>query len=171
MENGYQGSINPSDVATLSLLGRGGYGGGYGYGGGSGHGNFGFDGSVVNANVEANRVMNAQGQDCISQQISDNADRNRDTVSLIQSQGSTNRIIDSILASERVNTASFNTIEREMAANARAAAECCCELKAGQAQILANQECTTRVADAVASAQQNAKLDILLADNGGHGRG
>ena len=185
MENGYSGSINPSDVATLSLLGRG-YGGGYGYGGGGGYGGghgreFANDGSNA-VRINSNRHLNTQGQDFISQQISDNADRNRDTVNLIQTQGSTNRIIDSILSSERVNTASFNTIEREMNTNAREAAKCCCAAQllavqnqaktdAGLAQILANQACDTRVDAATANAAQNAKLDVLLSERGGHGRG
>ena len=177
MENN---SINPSEVATLSLLG----GGGYGYGGGrGGYGReFANDGSNA-VRIEAHGRSNDKGQDYLSQKIDDNADRNRDISGAIQANVSFERITDKLNDITRFFTAEQNAISREMSANAREAAKCCCAAQllavqnqaktdAGLATILANQACDTRVSDAVANAAQNAKLDALLADNGGHhGRG
>lgn len=168
MENN---SINPSEVATLSLLGGGGYGyGGRGHYGGREYAN---DGSNA-VRIEAHGRDNSKGQDFLSQQISDNADRNRDIASSQQSDNHFNGILDKINDQSRFFTSEINLITREQAANAREAAKCCCEAKvlavqnqaktdAGMAQILANQACDVRVSDAVANATQNAKLDALLA--------
>lgn len=189
MENG---SINPSEVATLSLLGGG---GGYGYGGrgGYGHGReFANDSSNAVRIRGAERLASAE-HDAISQQSSDNADRNRD---LARQQADNAQFIanrdfqtqigfqlsNQVARGEDNQNANFNSLSREMAANAREAAKCCCEAKllaatnqaktdAGIAALLANQECTTKVADAVANATQNAKLDILLAERSHGGNG
>jgi len=175
MDTGYSGSINPNDVATLSLLGRGGYG--YG-GGGYGHG---FANDSSNAiRIGSSEKLAAQAHNALSQQISDNADRNRDITSQGALIASFTNLGDKINDQSRFFSAEVNSLQREIAANARAAAECCCETKllaaqnqaktdAGLASVLANQVCDTRVADAVANATQNAKLDALLADQGrGH---
>lgn len=169
MENN---SINPSEVATLSLLGGG---GGYGYGGGrGGYGReFANDGSNA-VRIEAHGRSNDKGQDFLSQQISDNADRNRDSANVSSNTASFNRMADKINDQSRFFTSEINLITREQAANAREAAKCCCEAQilavqnqaktdAGMAQILANQAGDVRVSDAVANAVQNAKLDALLA--------
>lgn len=189
MSDSYAGSINPGDVATLSLLGRGGMGG-YGYGGGYGGGRE-FANDASNAvRIDSSEKLLAQGHDSLSQQISDNADRNRDITSLNQNNANAlaNRdfqtqigtlLTQQIARGEDNINANFNTLSREVAATAREAAKCCCEAKllaatnqaktdAGIASLLANQDCVTKVADAVANATQNAKLDILLADNGGY---
>lgn len=189
MENN---SINPSEVATLSLLG-----GGYGYGG-RGHG--GYSGQFANdgsnaVRINRNEKLTTQGHDFLSQQISDNADRNRDTLQTLQTNTQFDRVSDKLSdqtdffnnAIARVADATAvgqAEIIREMNAQAREAAKCCCEAKvlavqnqaktdAGLATILANQSADTRVSDAVANAAQNAKLDILLAErsSGHHGRG
>ncbi len=189
-DTGYGGSINPGDVATLSLLGgRGGYGLGGGYGGGR---EFANDASNA-VRINGSEKLSAQGHDFLSQQISDNADRNRD-INALQIRNAADianrdfitqvgfNISNQIARGEDNQNVNFNSLSREAAANAREAAKCCCEAKllaatnqaktdAGLAEILANQVCTTRVSDAVANATQNAKLDILLADNGGHHRG
>lgn len=180
--------IQNSDVATLSLLG-----GGYGYGGrGYGH-EFANDASNA-VRINSSKDASAASHDSLSQQISDNADRNRD-ISALQSQNARDisaRDLDTQIAlslsqqvargEDNIN-AHFNAQTREMNANARAAAECCCEAKllavqnqaktdAGLAQVLANQAADVRVADAVANAAQNAKLDALLSERSGHhGRG
>lgn len=188
MENGYSGSINPGDIATLSLLGgRGGYGLGGGYGGGR---EFASD-STNAVRINSSEKLSAQAHDSISQQISDNADRNRDITSLNQSNANAlaNRdfqtqvgtlLTQQIARGEDNINANFNALTREVAATAREAAKCCCEAKllaatnqaktdAGLATILANQECSTKVSDAIANAAQNAKLDVLLAERGRHG--
>lgn len=187
------GSVNASELATLSLIGRGGVGvgaGGYGYGGGGRE----FANDASNAvRINRNEKLASSQHDAISQQISDNADRNRDITSAAQSNAEfiSNRdfqtqvgalITGQISRNEDATRAEFNSLNREMAANAREAAKCCCEQKllaaqnqaktdAGLATILANQECTTKIADAVANAAQNAKLDIIIAERGHHGRG
>ena len=167
-------NLDTSDV----LLNRGlnGY-----YGGGGGqrgyNGNFTYDGSVANANLQANRTIASQGHTALSQQISDNADRNRDISETQARDAQFTNIIANNSDQTRFLTAELNQIGREQAANARAAAECCCAAKllavenqaktdAGLASILANQACDTRVDAAVANAAQNAKLDALLAENG-----
>lgn len=180
--------VQNSDVATLSLL-NGGVGG-YGINGrGYGH-EFANDGSNA-VRINSNEKLSSQGHDFLSQQISDNADRNRDTLQTLQTNTQFDRVSDKLSdqtdffnnAIARVADATAvgqAEIIREMNANARAAAECCCEAKllavqnqcktdAGLATILANQACDTRVADAVANATQNAKLDSILAGQSGRG--
>lgn len=168
MENN---SINPSEVATLSLLG-----GGYGYGG-RGHGGYGgqFANDGSNAvRINANRELASSNHDFLSQQISDNADRNRDIAVTQQADAHFTSLTDKINDQTRFFAQEINLITREQSANAREAAKCCCEAQllavqnqaktdAGLATILANQSADTRVSDAVANAAQNAKLDILLA--------
>lgn len=173
-------SINPSEVATLSLLG----GGGYGYG----NGRYGSDRSFASDSSNAVRIeshdrLNSQGQDFLSQQISDNADRNRDAANTAANTANFNRLNDKIADQSARFSTDLVAIAREQEAIAREAAKCCCEAKllavenqgktdAGMAQILANQAADVRVNDAVANARQNAKLDTLLADAGrGHGHG
>lgn len=148
-------------------------GGGYGYGGGgyANHANFSHDGSVINSKLESDRWLTTQGHRSISRQIDQSADRDRDLSKALASSIAFERLSDKLNDQEKSSAANFNALQREMNANARDAAACCCALKAGQAQIIANQECTAKVSDAVANAAQNAKLDILLADNGKHGRG
>ena len=150
-------------------------GNGYGYGGhGGSYGReFANDGSNA-VRINANRELNAQGQDFISQQISDNADRSSD-LSLRSTLASiTANTTDKINDQTRFFATEVNQLGREQAANAREAAKCCCEAKllavqnqaktdAGLAQVLANQSADVRVSDAVANAAQNAKLDLLLA--------
>ncbi len=195
MENGYSGSINPNDLATLSLLGpRGGIGVGGGYGYGYGGANNSFASDATNAvRINEHSKLNAQGQDYISQQISDNADRNRDIFDLQNTNANAIAARDfqtqigfqlssQIARGEDNQNANFNMLAREASANAREAAKCCCEAQllavqnqaktdAGLATIVANQECDGRVAQAVATATQGAKLDLLLSErgHGGHG--
>ena len=194
-----------SGLVGDSILSRAAYGGaGYGYGGGHGGREFANDGSnavrirgserLSEAAHAFGRESSASSHDSISQQISDNADRNRD-ISSLQSAGArdiANRdfiqsiavgLSQQIAGSEANQNTNFNMLAREASANAREAAKCCCEAQLlavqnqaktdlGMATILANQACDTRVGDAVANAQQNAKLDAILADNGrGHHRG
>jgi len=169
MENG---SMADAVIANRGLNFAG---NGYGYGGhGGSYGReFANDGSNA-VRINANRELNAQGQDFISQQISDNADRSSD-LSLRSTLASiTANTTDKINDQTRFFATEVNQLGREQAANAREAAKCCCEAKllavqnqaktdAGLAQVLANQSADVRVSDAVANAAQNAKLDLLLA--------
>lgn len=159
--------IQNNDVATLSLLGGGGGGGLFN------RGEFASDASNA-VRINSNRELNSQGQDFISQQISDNADRNRDAANLKSMADGFARTSDKISDQSTFFAAQVNQLSREQAATAREAAKCCCDAKllavenqaktdASLATILANQACDIRVADAVANAAQNAKLDIILA--------
>mgnify|MGYP003637031167 CR=1 FL=1 len=178
MENG---SIADAVIANRGLNFATPYGGGYGGGGGYGR-EFANDGSNAVRINAAERASNAS-HDSLSQQISDNADRNRDIQQLQVSDNHFNGVLDKISDQSRFFTSEINLITREQAANAREAAKCCCEAKVlavqnqaktdmGMATIIANQACDVRVSDAVANTAQNAKLDALLAERGhGHGRG
>ena len=166
-------NLDTSDV----LLNRG-LNGYYGGGGQRGYnGNFTYDGSVTNANLKANREFTNLGHTSLSQQIADNADRNRDIAETQARDSQFTNIISNNTDQTRFITSELNQLGREINENSRAAANCCCEAKvqaaenqaktdAGLASILANQACDTRVSDAVANAAQNAKLDALLAENG-----
>ncbi len=174
MENG---SIADAVIANRGLNFAG---NGYGYGGYGGHGReFANDGSNA-VRINANRQLNSQGQDFLSQQISDNADRNSDLSLRSTLATMATSTSDKINDQTRFFAAEVNQLGREQAANAREAAKCCCDAKvlavqnqaktdAGLAQVLANQACDVRVSDAVANAAQNAKLDLLLAERGGNG--
>ena len=180
-----------SGLVGDSILSRAAYGGGgYGYGNGHGGREFANDGSNA-VRINAAERSSGASHDALSQQISDNADRNRDLASSQAQnardiagrdflQGIGVAISQQIAGSEANNNNNFNQLSREAAANAREAAKCCCEAQllavqnqcktdAGLATIIANQACDTRVADAVANAAQNAKLDTLLNSRGHHG--
>lgn len=170
MENG---SIADAVIANRGLNFAGPYGGGYGYGGGGYGREFANDGSNA-VRINSNAALNSQGQDFISQKIDDNADRNRDSAQVSSNTASFNRLNDKISDQTRFFTNEINLVSRDLANHARDSAKCCCEAKllavtnqaktdAGMAQILANQSADVRVAEAVANAQQNAKLDTLLA--------
>jgi hypothetical protein len=180
-----------SGLVGDSILSRAAYGGGYGYGNGY-HGGREFANDGSNAvRINRNEKVAAQAHDFLSKQISDNADRNRDLAQLqndnakeisnrdFQTQIGFN-LANQVARGEDNQNANFNMLAREAAANAREAAKCCCEAKllavqnqaktdASLATILANQECASKVSDAVASATQNAKLDLLLSERGGRG--
>ena len=172
MENG---SIADAVIANRGLNFATPYGGGYG-GGGYGR-EFANDGS--------NAVRIEAGGRAVAAGVENLLDQNQFSATNDNIVEGHNRITDNInLTSTRnsdmITSAEFRTgdrlrdLEREMNANARTAAECCCEAKvlavqnqaallAGQAQILANQACDVRVADAIANTAQNAKLDLILA--------
>ena len=158
-----------SGLVGDSILSRAAYGGGYGgYGNGHGGREFANDGSNAVRINAAERASEAS-HDALSQQISDNADRNRDLASSQAQnardiagrdflQGIGVAISQQVARGEDNQNANFNQLTREAAANAREAAKCCCEAQllaatnqaktdAGLAQILANQACDVRVGD------------------------
>lgn len=133
------GSVNPSEVATLGLAGLAGVTGGYGpYGRGyGGYANM----STVQHALDANRQFSENSMDCMADRFGqglssivgafENATRDRQFANLRDGQvDAERRISDQIRDQDK-------TIE----ANARAAAECCCALKLqaaeDKAQILA----------------------------------
>lgn len=184
MENGYTG-IQNSDVATLSLLGRG---TGYGYGGLGEYAGATFqgDGSAVKEGIRGNRdlallesVNKATADQFLSSQlrqhdsnISDRISRGQDFLaSKISDQGVEFRFANI--------TAQFAALERQMIANQQAVTamlhaqdlkqvECCCELKAGQATIIANQE-AARLAAAEAE-NISLRTQIMINNSNGNGR-
>ena len=182
--------IQNNDVATLSLLGSGGLGGIGGWGGAGYHSlqntaNFAHDGSVLNSKIEANKDSNTVQHANILGQIESAADRARDAANRSIADQHFTSLTDKLNDNSRFITSEFNALSREQNENARRAAECCCDAKvlavenqaktdAGMATIIANQAADVRVQDAVSNAQQNAKLDAILAEGGrgnGGGRG
>jgi len=172
------GSINPSEVATLSLLGGGGGIGGYGYGG---RGGFGVGTQMLAADAHANGTASDAKLDSLSDNfhtasVNSKFDRLNENISdqEFRSTAAITSLNKDITDSEFRTIDRNRDIERLVVQGQKEAAECCCEAKllavqnhatllAGQAQILANQASDVRVSDAVANAVQNAKLDALLA--------
>ena len=164
-------NLDTSDV----LLNRG-LNGAYGYGRQGRE----FASDASNAvRIGASERIASNQHAAISQQISDNADRNRDLLNFGQATTAGTALNDKITDQTRFFSSEINLITRELAEHAREAAKCCCETKllasqnqaktdAGLATIVANQECATKVADAIANASQNAKLDVLLNERGRH---
>ena len=181
------GSVNPSELATLSLLGRGGIGvgaGGYGYGYGGGR-EFANDSSNA-VRINRNEKLATQGHDFISQQISDNADRNRDLARQASdnAQYISNRdfqtqigfnLANQFARGEDNQNANFNMLSREASANAREAAKCCCETQKlitaegneTRALILAVEGRAT-VADLAAAQAKITQLETINALSRGH---
>lgn len=187
MENGYTGVSN-NDVATLALAGRGFGGYGYGYGG-----NFVGDGSAVKEAVRGNRdldllesVNRTAADQAISDRITDGhaalqqtIDRGNEFITdRIAAQGLDFKfqgLSDQLASAERLAFANQAALQREMNANQLATmtqlhaldvkqTECCCELKAGQAAILANQE-AARLSDAQQE-NQALRTQILINNQG-----
>lgn len=163
-----------------SILSRAAYGG-YGYGQGGYGRDFASDSSNA-IRINSSEKISSLGHSALSQQISDNADRNRDLLQFGQAASTAEAFTDKLTDQTRFFSAEINLIQRELAEHARETAKCCCEAKllaaqnqaktdAGLATILANQACDNRVSDAVANANQNAKLDVLLSERGRGGHG
>ena len=63
----------------------------------------------------------------------------------------------------------FSQIDRRFSDMALSNQACCCELKAGQATILANIECQDKVRAAEDRVRADAKLDVLLSQRHNNG--
>jgi hypothetical protein len=135
-------SLNATEIAVGSLLaggagGRGGYGGGAWGGGGSGEGVY--ASPTANAvRIDAHAAANASGIENLLDQnqfaatnknIVDGHNRLSDTNAV-----NVNRVSDNQFRSELRNSDQHNEIIREMNANARIAAECCCDTKVAIAE-------------------------------------
>lgn len=170
MDNG----VGVTDVGVLAGL-RG--VGGYGYGG---QGNFVGDGSAVKASVRANTdlaLLDAVTSGTRDQFASNQIDRGNSNI--VDNVNMGHRSLSDQLR-EQSSEFRFASIERTMIANQQAtvallhaadlkATECCCELKAGQATIIANQE-SARLAAAEAE-NQNLRLQIAINNQGSQGNG
>lgn len=166
------GNLDTSDV----LLNRG-LNGFYG-----GSGNFLGDGSAVKEAVRGNRdiaLLDSVNEGTRDQFLTNQIDRGNMSINSRISDGQdflSTQIRDNGLEFRFANiTSQFATLERQMVANQATlvaqlhaadlkAVECCCELKAGQATIIANQE-SARLAAAEAE-NQNLRTQILINNQG-----
>lgn len=175
VENG--GSVNPSDLATLSLIG--GYGG-YGVGA-SRHGGYGGGNSLLAAEAHANGTAVKEAINC-------NSERSNDGLTRISEQNKEQACND------RANTTNTNItnqefrsldrlrdIERLIVDGQKEAAKCCCDAKLEackstseiKALIIQENSATRELIRGDALAAANAKIVQLetinaLKDNGHH---
>lgn len=158
--------IDNNEVATLSLLRNV----GYGYGGN--HANFAYDGSVINTNVEANRAIGLLATDRIVDNQKQGFDAITATQNAIAAVSAEGRLNDKFAGLNALLFNQLNQIDRRFSDAQLSAQECCCELKAGQASILAKLDAAEQVRNAVQNAEQGIKLNQLLAALGnGNGNG
>ena len=179
MENG----VNVTDVGTLAGLRAV---GGYGYGG---QGNFLGDGSAVKEAVRGNRdiallegVNSNAAAASLSNQIRQHNDSISDRIASSENFIST-QVRDSSLEFRFSNiTAQHAAIERLITANDQRATaaqhaldlkltECCCELKAGQATIIANRESARLQAAQAENANLRTQIMINNQSRGNSGQG
>ncbi len=167
------------EIEAGSVLANRGLNYGYGYQGFN-QGNFAGDGSAVKESVRGSRdisllesVNNGTRDQFLANQIRQHDSNISDRIGMGQDFLST-QIRDQGVEFR------FASIERQMTANQAAlvaqlhaadikATECCCELKAGQATIIANQE-SARLA-AAESENQNLRLQIAINNQGSQGNG
>lgn len=180
------------DIETGSVLANRGLNG-YGWGH---QGNFMGDGSAVNANVTANRdlgVLNAISENTRDQFLGNQIDRGHTAIT--DNINTSNQFLSDRIWSQGIDskfaqvTAQFATLERNgLAASASAErlayanqsatiaqlhamdlkqTECCCELKAGQAAILAKLDADR--ATAAETENQSLKLQIAINNQGRQG--
>lgn len=164
------GSIDSSDV----LLNRG-LNGFYGYGN---QGNFLGDGSAVKEAVRGNRDINlleavnrGTSDQFLSQKITDGNEALASTVNMnnrfLSEQLRERQITDGFASMERQLFAFQNDNQRDIANLAKAQAECCCKLEAGQSAILAKLD-----AQALQNAQtENLNLRIQMSQQQGQAQG
>ena len=123
MENGYN-SFGTQDIITGRGLGIGGFG--YPYG--AGYGAFASPGS--NAVRLDRNAQNIEDQaDCTRSVLGLGLDRISDQAEESRRQAQFTAITNAVQNQEIRTADRLRDIEREIAANARTAAECCCELK------------------------------------------
>ena len=180
-----ESEFGTQDILTGRGLGLGGFGG-YGYGQGQEMGN-----SVLAAEAHANGTATGANIDNLTNATNLNFDsveeqiresRNIGQFSELRDNGfraelrTSDKIAD--LAKEvNLNAREMDrcccSIEKSVAEAAKDAAKCCCEAQvlalqnqaktdASLATVLANQDCVSKVSDAVSNAVQNSKLDRLL---------
>lgn len=186
--------INTYDVGTLAGL-RGVGVGGYGYGN---QGNFLGDGSAIKEAVRGNRdidlldaVNRGTSDQFLSQKITDGDANIARTVNLgnqfltdrITNQGLDFKfanITDRLSSAERLAFANQASLEREMNANQVATiaqlhamdlkqTECCCELKASNAAILAKLDADR--ANVAENEVNNLRFQLNMVNNQGRGQG
>lgn len=144
----------------------------YGYGYGGGVGNFGGDGSAVKESVRGNRdlallesVNRTSTDAALSAQIERGDANIRDLVNtenqatrdLIQ----LNTLNDRFASIERMMNANQADTQRDISGLTKSFAECCCELKAGQASITAKLDAQALQAAQNEAAQLRQQIVIM----------
>lgn len=169
MENS---GLNVTDAGTFAAFrGLGGFGG-YGYG--LPNGNFGGDGSAVKEGVRGNRdisllesINRSTSDQFLSNKITDGNANLTATITrgdnFLSEQIRERSISDRFNSLERLMFSNQNDTQRDIQAVALKQAECCCELRAGQASILAEIKCNREVSEARQAGLDQAKLDAILA--------
>lgn len=156
-----------SDLNTADVLLNRGLNSPYAYGYGFGQkGNFGYDGSVLNANVLANRDIGLT--EVLNRTASDQATRDRltdgqiDLKNTIQAQS----INDRFASVERLLFANQAATDRDITEVRLKLGECCCKLEAGQAAILAKIEADGRHRAEIEN--QNLNMQVQIMQNRGN---
>ena len=164
MENGYAGGIDTNSLLLargVGGYGYGGFGGGYGSGGGILTAEAMANGTATNARVEAGNAANAAG-------VENLLDQNQFTATNKNVTDGHQNICDKLTDGEFRTSDRLRDIEREMNANARTAAECCCKLQLqsceDKAQILAAVADSKATALAVESRGIERQLNATQAE-------
>lgn len=161
MENG--NGVTNNDAATLALL-QGAVG--YGY---ANNGNFAYDGSVINAKVDAHQAAQSEALANVRQIQTLQLDKLEAQNTASQFFNSEFRQIDRLNGLNTLLFNQFNQIDRRFSDQALAAQECCCELRTGQAAIMAKLNEAEAVRNAVQNAEQSVMLRQLLDNQRGNG--
>ena len=135
------GSLNATEIAVGSLLAgnRGyGYGGAWdGHHGYGGHGNFASpSANAVRLNRNAQQIENQA--DCTREVLGNSMDNNARAFNQAENNRSFQRVCDNITASEFRTGDRLRDLEREINANAREAAQCCCDTQKEILRVEAN---------------------------------
>lgn len=129
-------NLSANDIALGSLL-TGNRGGGYGYGGGgawggggygSGHGSFAGPGSNA-VRMDRNAQVIEDQNDCTRSVLGGAIDNMNNSFESVARQGQFNELKDGQFRSELRNGDRLRDIENTIAANAKEAAQCCCDAK------------------------------------------
>lgn len=125
-----------------------------------------YDGTVTNANIEANRQVNllhhnslTAGQIAIQDRI---AESGQNTLNIIQN----NALTAQLNGFRDFVTSAFNSNERNLANLALQNQECCCEIKTAVAALDAKVECNEKVRQAEIATKTQTQVEQLLAKCG-----
>lgn len=162
-----------SEIDAGSVLANRGLNGLYGYGFG-GNGNFLGDGSAINANVMSNRDLtlaesiNRTGADrALSQQVATQGEFLTDRIFSQSIDFKFQNVSNNFAGLERILFAQQAETNNRLNAIDLKQTECCCELRAGQAALLAQINCNREVAEARQAGKNEAILNAILANTSG----
>lgn len=130
-----------------------------------------YDGTVVNANLNANRQFGAfanevlrEGQTQIVDRISESG---QNVLNIVQNRA----LIDQLQGFRDYVASSFNSNERRLSDIAMQNAQCCCDVKSAVAEVKALVDCGQKVTEAKEAGRQGALIEQLLARGEGRGNG